>query len=520
MLSLRPYQEDAVADLRKHFAEKRNRVVLCLPTGAGKTVVFSYLVKATITKNPKARVLILTDRVELLTQAGGTLGKLGINWSPIAAGTAINHFANVHIGMVETFFRRVQKFPHLLDMNLIIIDEAHRGNFKKLFALFKPQTYVIGVTATPLASSQKDPLINYYQAIVNTVTIPDLIGEGFLVTAETYAAKVDTSKLKTDNMGEYTNESQMEVFAKREVYDGVVNKYIALGSGKKAVCFNVNIDHSIEVTRRFLEAGITAEHLDGETPDEQRKAILARFKSGETLVLCNVGIVTTGFDEPSVEIVIVNRATTSVPLWLQMCGRGSRLCPEIGKQKFVIIDMGENWRYLGLWEDERDWEDMFYNPVKKKAKKSDKKQVAPVKDCPQCEAIISLAARSCGYCGHEFEVPKPNIVEEVEFDVVGTAKPSDWVKLDLQQLLKLQAVKKYKAGWVLHQLRAKSLQPYRYKEIEPIKEKDPGAYEFRVELIRRIEREAYEKNLISLAEYKGYKRGWVMREMENFKTSY
>lgn len=518
MLSLRPYQNDAVAGLRGHFSAGHKRVVLCLPTGSGKTVVFSYLVKATITKNPRAKVLILTDRVELLAQAGGTLGKLGIEWAQIASGLTLNHYANVYVGMVETFFRRIQKFPHLLDMNLVIIDEAHRGNFKKLFSLFKPETFVIGATATPLASSQKDPLINYYQAIVNTVSIPDLIEEGFLVPAETYAAKVDTSKLKTDNMGEYTNESQMEVFAKREVYDGVVNKYLALGSGKKAVCFNVNIDHSIEVTRRFLEAGINAEHLDGETPIEQRKAILARFKSGETAVLCNVGIVTTGFDEPSVEIVIINRATTSVPLWLQMCGRGSRLCPEIGKQKFIIIDMGENWRYLGLWEHERDWEDMFYNPVKKK-KKSEKKQAAPVKDCPQCEAILSLSARDCPHCGHEFEAPKPNIVEEVEFDMVNV-KPRDWDNLNLEQLLKLQITKGYKVGWVLHQLRNRSLKPEKYREIESIKDRDPETYAFRVELIRRLEREAYEKNLRALSEYKGYKRGWVKREMQNFQTSY
>lgn len=484
MISLRPYQTDAVAQLRAHFAQKRTRVVLCAPTGSGKTVIFSYLVKATIEKNPNARVLILTDRIELLTQAGGTLRKFGIDCASIAANVPVDHYAKVYVGMVETFFRRAQKFPHLLDLTLVIIDEAHRGNFKKLFALFKPSTFIIGATATPIAASKKDPLKNYYNGIVATVGIPELIEQGFLVPAQTYAAKTDTSKLKTDKTGEYSIESQMDVFAKREVYDGVVNKYLHFGRGEKAICFNVNIEHSIEVCRRFLEVGVNAEHVDGETPIEQRNGILKRFQTGETQVLCNVGIVTTGYDEPSVTMVIINRATTSLPLFLQMAGRGSRLYP--GKDSFKLIDMGSNWKYLGLWEDDRDWKDIFHNPPQAK-KKGANDAPAPVKNCPDCDALLKMSEHVCSHCGHEFplEIRKPNIVEEVEFDLI---KPRDWGKLSIEELIKLQKVKEYKAGWVLHQLR----------------ERANGKVE------------VYERYLRELAAYKGYKKGWVPRELENY----
>lgn len=493
MFHLRPYQSDARLSLRHHFANSKKKVILCLPTGAGKTVIFSYLVAETIKRNPKARILILVDRIELLAQAGGTLAKFGIDWSPISAGAEVEHHASVYVGMVETFYKRIAKFPHLLDLNLVIIDEAHRGNFKKLFPHFRPHTFVIGATATPIAAGKKDPLNKLYDDIVVPISISGLIESGYLVPAETYAAKTDTSKLKVDKTGEYSVESQLDVFAKRSVYDGVVNKYIQLstqgGKPEKAICFNVNIEHSIEVCRRFLEAGIMAEHLDGETPSDQRAAILKRFQTGETMVLCNVGIVTTGYDEPSVTTIIVNRATTSVPLWLQMCGRGARLYE--GKASFKIIDMGDNWRALGLWEDERDWVDIFNNPIKAKKKKN--APPAPVKDCPNCEAIVPLSAKICPYCQYNFPVEVREVVlaEEVEFDLISSVKPKDWGGLSVPDLAKVQLIKGYKLGWVLHQLKDRA----------------------------KGDLDAHKQLLSEFAAVRGYKRGWVDRQLEGFATN-
>mgnify|MGYP003436104322 FL=1 len=170
-----------------------------------------------------------------------------------------------------------------------------------------------------------------------------------------------------------------------------------------------------------------------------------------------------------------------------MAGRGSRIHP--GKESFKLIDMGENWKYLGLWEDERDWKDIFHNPPQAK-KKGANDAPAPVKDCPDCDALLKMSERVCPHCGHEFppELRKPNIVEEVEFDLISSVRPKDWGKLSIEELVKLQTVKEYKTGWILHQLRERA-------------GKDPVVYE-------RLIRE--------LAAYKNYKKGWIPRELENY----
>lgn len=452
-MNLRPYQENSLELIRDCFRKQRRRVILCLPTGAGKTVVFSTIVKMAQGK----RVLILTDRIELLTQAGGTLSKMGIEWQPIASGKKIDFSAGCHVAMVETFARRLTKYPQLLEYDLVIIDEAHRGNFKKVLELIPSNVHVIGATATPVASQKKNPLLKQWQDIVCPVQIPDLVDMGFLVDCITYsAARIDKTVLKK-KLGEYTDQSLMDAFDRREVYAGVIEKYRLYAAGRKAICFNVNIAHSKTMCAEFNSAGIDCEHVDGTTPEAERLAILTRFKKGVTQVLCNVGIVTTGYDEPSVSCIIVNRATTSVPLWLQMCGRGSRIHPESGKRNFVILDMGENYRDLGLWNANRDWIKGFWNP-----KKEGGTGVAPVRSCPGCEAILAASVRECPYCGHVHEA-KHKEVKHVDFvRVDGKGKPilpedaplpkppqKDWPNMEVPEMVLYVKTKTYKAGWAI-----------------------------------------------------------------------
>src|SRR5690606_11145999 len=135
-MELRPYQTDAISQIREAFSQKKRRVVLCLPTGGGKTVIFSEMVRRAMERDLFAKVLILTDRMELLTQAGGTLQRLGIKFDTIEAGKKVNMSARCHVGMVETYVRRGSKNPDLFGVyDLVIIDEAHKGNFKKVLNL-------------------------------------------------------------------------------------------------------------------------------------------------------------------------------------------------------------------------------------------------------------------------------------------------------------------------------------------------------------------------------------------------
>ncbi|GAB3948402.1 hypothetical protein GCM10028805_22700 [Spirosoma harenae] len=500
MIKLRPYQQSAIGDIKENWKAGRRKVILCLPTGGGKTACFSYMAYETLTnkKRPGLRVLILTDREELLTQAGGSLTKFGIRPEHIKSGNKdkVNRRARCFVGMIETYFNWLKEAikdcqaEWLLNFDLIIIDEAHKGNFRKVLQLWAEHgitPYLVGATATPLSTKKDDPLSNYYDALVCPVQISELVEQGFLVPAVTYAAKVDRSKFKTDTKGEYTDASQMDVFGGRQVYGGLVEKYKQYGvvDGKplKAICFNVNVEHSLAVCQAFNDADIRAVHVDGETPDDQREAIFRDFKNGKIDVLCNVSIATTGFDEPSIRVVIVNRATTSKVLWLQMVGRGSRLFTD--KDHFILLDMGDNYKELDLWESPVDWEDLWC----KKRKKSDKKDVAPVRECPLCEALSLAAHKHCDVCGYEFPKPIRAEAEAVEFEKVSDgldrllkARPSDWKTLPVADLWALAEAKEYKPGWVIHVLRQRC-------ETESI----------------------FRDEIEEFARLKGYKRGWAIR---------
>lgn len=499
MIQLRPYQEDAVHCIRSNFAQNKRRLILCMPTGAGKTVTFADLVMRTMTKNLSKRVLILTHRIELLTQAGGTLEKFGVRCEPItAANKRINLHARCYVGMVETYYKRIQKHPELLNIDLVIIDEAHTGNFKKLFdywAKHNPGLYVIGATATPKSSKKSDPLSNYYDDIVCPVSIGDLISDGFLVPAVTYSAKVDRSKLEKDWTGDYSEQSQMDTFAKRMVYANLIAKYnqfcVKEDGPVKALVFNVNVAHSLAVTNEFNQSGISAKHIDANTERVERDRIIAEFKAGKFQVLCNVGILNAGFDDPSVKAVIINRATTSLSLWLQMCGRGSRLHP--GKTHFTILDMGENYAELGLWEKPHDWTKIWCRTGSTKEGEG----IAPVKSCTVCEAILPISTKVCTECGHVVPEKVQEPAPEAEFVEVSNGlellkldRKDNWQNLSVAELSQLQELKQRKFGWLMH----------------TIKDRCPSVDDFA-------------QQIAELAQIRNYKRGWVQHQVNNFYQS-
>ena len=379
-MQLRPYQIDAVDQIRAAFNETK-RVVLCLPTGAGKTVVFSEIVRRVLDKGKK--VAIVTHRRELLSQAG----KLN----------------RCDILMVETLNNAIKRGAvNLADYDLLVIDEAHIGNFAKILEGFNG--FVIGATATPIS---KPPMAQRYGKLVDSVGIADLIAQGYLCTPKTYAMHpVDTSKLAS-RMGEFTAQGLNDAFNKPKVYEGVVAEYCKKWADKKAIVFCVNIDATINTALEFaekLEGGrVFAVHSRMDV--EARAQVMADFIASKNGVLVNCGIATTGFDCPDIEVVVVNRATQSVALWLQMVGRGSRPAP--GKSEFTILDFGENVHRLGFWQEPRDWSKAFEGTDKKRT------GVAPVKDCPCCGAVLYASARFCEFCGEVFATESKPVTEGI-----------------------------------------------------------------------------------------------------------
>ena len=213
--------------------------------------------------------------------------------------------------------------------------------------------------------------------------------------------------------GEFDEGLMAIQFSAPKYVENTVRAYKKYAPGTKAIVFNVTIDHSKQVDAAFKIAGLNSRHLDSTMTATERHNILQWFKTTPGAILNNVAILTAGWDEPTAETVIFNKATLSMPLWLQCTGRGAR--PTESKSAFCIIDLGSNAATHGDWCDCRSWEDLFHNPPKTR----DKAGVAPVKNCPQCDAIIPASTRTCKHCCYEFPTKEMELEEELsEFVIV------------------------------------------------------------------------------------------------------
>jgi superfamily II DNA or RNA helicase len=448
-IKLRPYQEDAVQAVRNSIKAKKARIVLCAPTGAGKTFIFSYISKMAMDKN--SRVLICTDRVELLKQSGGALCMMGMEPKEIKSGSKLDDFlGHLYTAMVETLNRRLkdEKYQSLVaSMDVIIFDEAHKQAFNKIMPFISEKTVVIGVTATPYRERNQKALDEFYNALVEVTDIPQLIQDGYLSRPLSYGVPVDLSSVGM-KAGDFDLNAMGQEYSKNKVYRGVIENYLSLTPNKKAITFASNIKSSQELTFRMQEAGINAKHLDSKMGKYERNSVLAWFHRTKDAVLNNVGILTTGFDCPEIEVVILYRATTSLPLFLQMVGRGSRIAP--GKDEFTILDFGENIQRLGFWETPRVWS-------LEKAKKKKKEQAAPVKNCPSCKALVFASARICGYCDHEFEFTKEEEDQET-ISKLALLTPRERRSLargaSIEEKVAMAKSKLIKPYWVLHNLKS------------------------------------------------------------------
>lgn len=429
-MQLREYQERFVSEIAKSLVKKQ-RIVAQLATGGGKTVTFSAISKRFFVKSGQ-RVLILVHRIELLEQAARTIqNNTGLKAAKIVAGMRSIPDANIYVAMVETTYRRLDKLP---EFGLIIIDEVHIGNFTKLIEHYNNK-YIIGFTATPIAAKKEYPLKKYFNDIACGASIRELIDQKHLCQAQTFGVKqeLDRAKLKMVK-GDFDIQQMAQMMSANKYIESVVNAYRDITVNQKTLIFNCNVEHSKIVTQSFLKAGFNAKHLDGEMSADDRSEIMRWFNDTPDAILCNIGIATTGFDQPDIECIIVNRATASMPLWLQMCGRGARPTPS--KNSFTIIDMGGNAQTHGFWEADRDWKYLFFNPAKKG------NGLPPTKQCPKCSGILHARIKVCnmivdhglfgkGECGHVF--PDKEIIEIDPAEIVQLAKG-----IDIDRFIRIQ----------------------------------------------------------------------------------
>ena len=361
---LYPFQKEVVEKIISNIDAKDENYNLLfqLPTGGGKTVIFSNIAKEYI-KNHNKKVLILTHRIELCVQTSKQLNALGIRNKVI--NSLVKHLDDqdqfdTFTAMVETLNNRLQDDKDFIKgVGLVIVDEAHNNSFRKIFQYFK-NVNILGVTATPLSSNKALPLNDNYDELIVGHSIKSLIEANYLAEAETFTYDVNLHGLKIGSNGDFTISSSDKVYSNYFMQEKLLFAYEEIAVGRKTLIFNSGIESSRSVYTLFKKHNYPIRHLDSTYSDTDRKDILKWFKETKGAVLTSVGILTTGFDEPTVETIILNRATRSLTLYHQMIGRGSRILKD--KRNFQVIDLGNNVRRFGYWQEYIDWQEAFQYP--------------------------------------------------------------------------------------------------------------------------------------------------------------
>lgn len=362
--TLYPFQEKTVSTILGEFEanDSNFNLLFQLPTGGGKTVIFSEIARKYIAKFGK-RVLILTHRIELSVQTSKQLTAIQVGNKVISSDVKKldkNEDYQCYIAMVETLNNRLHDDQNFIeDVGLVIVDEAHYNSFRKIFQYYQ-NANILGVTATPLSSNRALPLNDNYNKLLVGECISSLIEGGYLSDAETFTYDVNLHGLKIGSNGDFTVSSSEVVYGNYFMQEKLLFAYEEVAMGNKTLIFNSGIETSLAVEETFKKRGYKIRHLDSTFSDKDRKNVLHWFKTTPDAILTSVGILTTGFDEPTVQTIILNRATRSLTLYHQMIGRGSRRLPN--KSKFKLIDLGNNVRRFGFWQDYINWQDAFRFP--------------------------------------------------------------------------------------------------------------------------------------------------------------
>lgn len=362
--TLYPFQENTVASILEELEKngKNFNLLYQLPTGGGKTVIFSEITRNYI-ENWKEKVLILTHRIELSVQTSKQLSAIGVKNKVINSEIkTLDDQDEFHcfIAMVETLNNRLHDDENFIkNVGLVIVDEAHYNSFRKIFQFYE-EANILGVTATPLSSNRALPLNDNYNKLIVGESISNLIEGGYLSDAETFTYDVNLHGLKIGSNGDFTVSSSELVYGNYFMQEKLLFAYEEVAIGNKTLIFNSGIETSMRVEEMFKKRGYPIRHLDSTFSDKDRRDVLSWFKETKDAILTSVGILTTGFDEPTVQTIILNRATRSLTLYHQMIGRGSRKLPN--KSVFKLIDLGNNVRRFGIWQDYINWQDAFKFP--------------------------------------------------------------------------------------------------------------------------------------------------------------
>ena len=398
-MNLRPYQETVIADFNREVATGKKRIMLVAPTGSGKTVIGSAIIKLIIER--RRGVLVVAHRREIITQTSDKLRANGVAHGIIMSGAESRPLEFVQVASIQTLWSRAvqRESMDLPSAELLVIDEAHHcpaNTYRKIIQTY-PDAILLGLSATPCRGDGRG-LGGIFEVIIECPQVADLIEQGYLVKTRVYAPVMPDLKGVKVQAGDYVESQLAERMDRPKLVGDIVTHWHKYGERRKTVCFATGVRHSVHLRDEFVRSGVRAEHIDGGTPKPERDASLARLASGEIELITNCMVLTEGWDMPEVGCCILARPTKKMGLYRQMIGRVLR--PAEGKPDAIILDhSGAVYRH-GFAEDEVCWTldpDTRAESPEHSARCTDGSQ-SRLLECSQCGAI-RIAGEPCSACG-------------------------------------------------------------------------------------------------------------------------
>ncbi|MDT8147904.1 DEAD/DEAH box helicase [Pseudomonas aeruginosa] len=403
---LRPYQDQALNELRRGIRDGILVQMLMAPTGAGKTTIASAMKQGACAKGRRA--FFIVDSLELVDQAASRFYRDGLQVGVIQGDhTWTDYSKPVQVCTIQTLRSRWKDLADHLKPDLVVIDEAHvlHKMHKEIIAeCVERKIPVVGLSATPFRKG----LGQIFGRLVVTASLSDLTQQGYLVPAECYAPHIpDMKGVKTTADGDWAEDALAEVMGSAKIMGDVVTNWIMHAKDRQTVVFACNVAHSRELARQFNTAGILAAHVDGYMDEQERAKIIKNFRHGSIRVLCNVAVLTKGFDAPETSCVVLARPTKSLMMHYQMMGRGLR--PAEGKSDCIIIDHAGNCLRNGVPTEPLPAEmDMGAGKNSDRRVRDAEKSERLPRPCPKCQRLFFTSI--CPACGFK---PEPH--EDVEW---------------------------------------------------------------------------------------------------------
>lgn len=403
----RDYQDRVNTALWDFIETKEGKPVVVAPVGSGKSFMIARWVLEAIAKYPSTKFLILCHVAELLKQIAEEIFEI----NPLANVTFYsdklkqkNLSGQIILGSVQSIFKQGFKIPGGIDV--VITDECHlispndetmyRVLFKDL-EIINPRMKTIGFTGTnfrPNSGILTHGEGRLFTDVAYQIPMIELIEKGYLCHLITpkMKTKMSIEGVKTRN-GDYIESQLQAAVDKDPITKACVDEMIEHGiDRKKWIVFTSGVKHCEHVRDEIRSRGISCEMVTGKTPTSERNAIFKAFKSGDLRALCNVGVATTGYNNPAIDLIALMRPTRSPVLYVQMMGRALRVCE--GKENSIVLDFG------GVIDNLGPVDTVDARIVNKKAGLGDGE--APIKVCPACHGVYFAGVKHCQDCGHEF----------------------------------------------------------------------------------------------------------------------